>query len=101
MDGWSRALCLANSRVVLLLGRKERLIEKKEERKDSPCQICPSMQGTRKDGDEESVSRTARKFQISRREEKWQCCWCCQDQQRASRMAQGSAEKLAHTGPAK
>ena len=36
----------------------------------------------------------------SRREEKWQACWCCQDQQRACRMAQASAEKLEHTGPA-
>ena len=32
---------------------------------------------------------------------KWQTCWCCQDQQRAYRMAQGSAEKLEHTGPDK
>ena len=34
------------------------------------------------------------------REEKWLACWCCQDQQRACRMAQASAEKLEHTGPA-
>ena len=27
-------------------------------------------------------------------------CWCCQDQQRACRMAQALAEKLEHTGPA-
>ena len=33
------------------------------------------------------------------REEKWQTCWCCRDQQRACRMAQASAEKLEHTGP--
>ena len=33
-------------------------------------------------------------------EEKWQTCWCCRDQQRACRMAQASAEKLEHTGPA-
>ena len=32
-------------------------------------------------------------------EEKWQNCWCCRDQQRASRMVQASAEKLEHTGP--
>ena len=31
----------------------------------------------------------------------WQTCWCCRDQQRACRMAQASAEKLEHTGPAK
>ena len=34
------------------------------------------------------------------REEKWQACWCCQDQQRACRMARTSAEKLEQTGPA-
>ena len=33
-------------------------------------------------------------------EEKWQTCWCCQDHQRACKMAQTSAEKLEHTGPA-
>ena len=33
-------------------------------------------------------------------EEKWQTCWCCRDQLRAGRMAQASAEKLEHTGPA-
>ena len=36
----------------------------------------------------------------SRRVEEWQTCWCCRDQQRACRMAQASAEKLEHTGPA-
>ena len=36
-----------------------------------------------------------------RREQKWQTCWCCRDQQRACKMAQASAEKLEHTGPAK
>ena len=35
-----------------------------------------------------------------RRKEKWQTCWCYRDQQRACRMAQASAEKLKHTGPA-
>ena len=29
-------------------------------------------------------------------EEKWQTCWSCQDQQRACRTAQASAEKLEH-----
>ena len=33
-------------------------------------------------------------------EEKWQTLWCCRDQQKACRMAQASAEKLEHTGPA-
>ena len=32
--------------------------------------------------------------------EKSQTCWCCRDQQRACRMAQTSAKKLEHTGPA-
>ena len=36
-----------------------------------------------------------------RREEKWQTCRCCRDQQRACRTAQVSAEKFEHTGPAK
>ena len=33
-------------------------------------------------------------------EEKWQTCWCCRDQQGNCRMAQASAQKLEHTGPA-
>ena len=33
-------------------------------------------------------------------EENLQVCWCCRDQQRACRMAQASAEKLEHIGPA-
>ena len=45
------------------------------------------------------MARTDRESD-SRREEKWQACWCHRDQQRASRMAQASAEKLEHTGPA-
>ena len=44
--------------------------------------------------------RTERESDSRRREEKWQTCWCCRDQQRACRMAQASAEKLEHTGPA-
>ena len=44
--------------------------------------------------------RTERESDRRRREEKWQTCWCCRDQQRASKMAQASAEKLEHTGPA-
>ena len=34
-------------------------------------------------------------------EEKWQTCWCCRGQLRASKMVQASAEKLEHIGPAK
>ena len=44
--------------------------------------------------------RAERKSDSRRREEKWQTLWCCRDQQRACRMAQASAEKLEHTGPA-
>ena len=44
--------------------------------------------------------RTERESDSRRSEEKWQTCWYCQDQQRACRMAQASAEKLEHTGPA-
>ena len=46
------------------------------------------------------MARTERESDNRRREEKWQPCWCCRDQQRACRMAQASAEKLEHTGPA-
>ena len=35
------------------------------------------------------------------REEKWQTCWCCRDQQRACRMTQALAEILEHIGPVK
>ena len=44
--------------------------------------------------------RAERESDRRRREEKWQTCWCCRDQQRACRMAQASAEKLEHTEPA-
>ena len=46
------------------------------------------------------VTRTERKSDWRRREGKWQACWCCRNQKRARRMAQASAEKLEHTGPA-
>ena len=46
------------------------------------------------------MARTERESDNRRREEKWQTCWCCRDQQRACRMAQASAEKLEHPGPA-
>ena len=36
--------------------------------------------------------RTGRELD-RRREEKWQACWCCRDQQRACRMAQALAER--------
>ena len=44
--------------------------------------------------------RTERESDTRRKEEKWQSCWCCGDQQRACRMAQASAKNLEHTGPA-
>ena len=46
------------------------------------------------------MARTERESDNRRREEKWQTLWCCRHQQRACRMAQASAEKLEHTGPA-
>ena len=47
------------------------------------------------------MARREQESDRRRREEKWQTCWCCQDQQRACRMAHASVEKLEHTGPAK
>ena len=47
------------------------------------------------------MASTERELDRRRREEKWQACWCCRDQQRACRMAQASAEKLEHTGLSK
>ena len=44
------------------------------------------------------MARTERESDSRRREEKWQACWCCRDQQRACKMAQASAEKLEHLG---
>ena len=46
------------------------------------------------------MARAERESDSKRREEKWQTCWYCRDQQRACRMAQASAKKLEHTGPA-
>ena len=45
------------------------------------------------------MARTERESDRRRREEKWQTCWCCRDQQSACSMAQASAEKFKHTGP--
>ena len=46
------------------------------------------------------MTMTERESDSRRREEKWQTCWCCRDQQRACRTAQASVEKLEHTEPA-
>ena len=56
-------------------------------------------------------ARSAREFEVkreektvgqgqgeSRIEEKWQTCWCCQDQRKTCRMAKASAKKLEQTG---
>ena len=69
------------------------LIEQ-EEREDSSARSATELEIRGK-----MEERTARESD-NRREEKWQTCWCCQYQQRAFRMAQPSAEKLEHTGPA-
>ena len=44
--------------------------------------------------------RTERESDRRRREDKWQTCGFCRDQQRACRMVQASAEKLEQAGPA-
>ena len=46
------------------------------------------------------MARTERESNRRIREEKWQTCCCCRDQQRACRMVQALAEILEHTGPA-
>ena len=103
-EGARSALRLASSLAVSFPGRNEcpgthcSLIQQ-EEREDSSCQICHRVLD-KKDGGEDGVTRTERESDSRRRLEKWQTCWCCQDQQRVCRMAQASAEKLKHTGPA-
>ena len=46
------------------------------------------------------MARTEQESDRRRREEKWQTCWCCRDQQRSCRMVQASVEKLEHPRPA-
>ena len=105
-EGARSAPRLASSSAVSFPGRNEcpgthcSLIEQ-EERQDSSCQICHRVLDKRKNGGEDRVARTERKSDSRRREEKWQTCWCCRDQQGACRMAQASAEKLEHSGPLK
>ena len=104
-EGASSAPRLASSSAVSFPGRNEcpgthcSLIEQKE-REDSSCQISHRVWDKRNDGEEDKAARTDRESDSRRREEKWQTCWCCRHQQRACRMAQASAEKLEHTGPA-
>ena len=47
------------------------------------------------------MARTERESNRRRRKEKWKTCWCCRDQQKTCIMAQASAERLEHNGPAK
>ena len=104
-EGASSTPHLASSSAALFPGRNEcpwthcSLIEH-EEREDSSCLICDRVLGKKKDGGEDRVVRTERESDSRRREEKWQTCRCCRDQQKASRMVQASAQKLEHTGPA-
>ena len=103
-EGASSAPRLASSSAASFPGRNEcagthcSLIE--QEREDSSCQICHRVWDNRKDGGEDRVASTERESDNRRREEKWQTLWCCRDQQKACRIAQASAEKLEHTGPA-
>ena len=47
---------------------------------------------------EKTEEWTEQKSDRRKREEKWQTCRCCVDQQSACRMMQASAEKLEQTG---
>ena len=99
VEGTSSAPHLVISSIASFPGRNECLgthcsLIEQEEREDSSCQIC------QKNGGEDMVARTEQESNRRRREEKWQSCWCCRDQQRACKMAQASAEELDHTGPA-
>ena len=44
------------------------------------------------------MARTERESDRRRREEKWQTCWRCRDQQRACRMALASAKNFSIVG---
>ena len=104
-EGASSTPRLASSSAASFLGRNKcpgthcSLIEQ-EEKKDSSCQICHKVWDKRKDGGEDRAARTERESYRRRRKVKWQTLWCCRDQHRACRMAQASAKKLEHTGPA-
>ena len=99
-EGASSTSSLASSSASSFPGRNEcpgthcSLIE--QEREDSSCNH--RVWDNRKDGGEDRVARTERESDNRRREEKWQTCWCCRDQQRACRMAKASAENLSVLG---
>ena len=103
VESASSAPRLASSSAASFPGRNEcpvthcSLMEQ-EEREDSFCQICRRVE-IREKMEERTGWRGQNESQIGR-EEKWQTCWCCRDQQRACRMVQASAEKLEHVGPA-
>ena len=103
-EGASSAPRLVSSSAASFPGRNEFLVTycsliEQEEREDSSFQIGHRVSGQRKDGGEHRMARTERESDRRRREEKWQTCWCCRDQQRPCRMGQVSSEKLEHTGP--
>ena len=99
-EGASSAPSLASSSAASFPGRNEcpgthcSLIEQ-EERENSFCQ-----RGKRKDVGEDRMMRTEQELKMRKREQNWQTCWCCQDQQKACRIAKASTETLKHTGPA-
>ena len=101
-DGASSAPRLVSSSPASFLGKNEcpgthcSLIEQKRE--DSSCQICHRVKIIGKM--EERTGWRGQNESQKIGEEKCQTCWCCRDQQRACRMAQTSAKKLEHTGPA-
>ena len=92
---------MASSSAAFFPGRYEcpgtycSLIEQEESEKTVLARSAREIEVEEKTGE-----RTERESDSRRREEKWQTCWCCRDQQRACRMAQASAEKLEHTGAA-
>ena len=99
-EGASSAPRMASSPAASFPGSNEcpgthcSLIEQEREK------TVPARSATEFEEKEKTEERTEQESDSRRREEKWQTCWCCRDQQRACRMAQASAEKPEHTGPA-
>ena len=99
-EGASSAPRLASLSAVLFPGRNECLgthcsLKNRRREKTVPARSATEFVIRGK-----MEERTERESDRMRREEKWQPCWCCRGQQRACGMAQASAEKLEHTGPA-
>ena len=104
-EGASSAPHLARSSAVSIPGRNKCLgthciLIEQEETEDSFCQMFQRVYSGMKDRGEDREVRTEQKSDKRRREEKWQTCWCCLDQQKACQMVQASANKLEQTGPA-